>query len=352
MAMTLQDYYKSWFPADTVVSMFKTLAPLNHMEIALRGTSSTGNDFFRRYNAAADAKAMRELVAQPHIREIHLGGFYTQPVSREHCSKTPPRAKPLVFDIDLQDYRPIQEVIWNGVAKDNLTKCDLFLPLVLIGLEALKVALGDAFGFRSFACFYSGRRGAHLIVLDKAAFDLTEDARSAIASSLTVNSEGVPLHCFPAYTRAVELLVAGFAKLPLLEDDIYTKSLVERLNIKNPKFAGFVNEVVGREGAQERWAHIRKRIDTEDPWMATKLRKLVVEDVWPPIDTQVTARIGHLSKAPFSVHASTGRIAVALPDDCTEFDPKTCPSIATLSGLQKNAASVCARLAISDTTAW
>lgn len=346
--MFLHDYYASAFPAETVASILN-LSPLDRMEVALRGRTTNGTDFFTRYNSAANAADLRRLATQPNIREVHFGGFYVERVSKAHCSRNAAVARPLVIDVDLQDYLPVQKI---GVSKDDLDKCDAFLPLVLLGMEVLKVALTDAFGFESFVCFYSGRRGAHLLALDKRAFELTEQARSAIAASLSVKGGSVPLHSFPSYSRAVDLLMDEFGSLPLLEDDSYASSFVQRMNIKKSAFVDFENEVVGREGAAERWKHIRRRVEAGDEWMLCMLRRMVVEDVWPPIDAAVTATIGHLAKAPFSVHASTGRVAVALPDKCTEFDPSACPSLSNLDGLQKNAASVSTKIAVRDMDTW
>lgn len=335
--MTLVEYYKHHFPVETVVRMLEGLGPLDCMEIAIRGRTSNGKDFFRRYNSATDATTLRDLVGRPEIREVHFGGFFEQRVSREYCSEHPAVKKPLVIDVDLQDFGPVQRI---GIQKEDLAKCDAFLSLVLLGIEVLKVALEDAFGFKKFACFYSGRRGAHIWVLDERAFGLSSEARSAIVDSLTATRGSIPLHSFPPYSRAVDRLMSGFGNLALLDDDAYASSFVKRMKIKKLSFCDFENEVIGREGAFERWAHIQKRIKAGDVWMQDMLRNLVVQDTWPPIDAAVSASAGHLTKAPFSVHASTGRIAVALPTNAVEFDPASCPSLQNLKGLQRSCAKV------------
>lgn len=344
----LVQYHSQHYPAQQIVKLLTTCMPLSHMEVAIRGKTSAGGDYFSRYNCAGDASQLRQLAAARKATEIHFGAFYADSATREHCTLHPPVGKPFVIDLDLQDCPATAHF---KVPKENLQKCDRFLPLVLLGVEALKAALHDAFGFVHFACFYSGRRGVHMWVLDQRAFMLSPEARSAVTAALTAGGQGLPLYKFPSFARAVDVLFAGFGCLPLLEDDDYASEFVaciglqqkvDRLRVGARKqFAELRNEVFGRDSASERWKHIQKRVDeTGEEWIKERLRRLVVGQTWPKLDAAVSATTEHLTKSPFAVHSSTGRICVALPSPATAFDARTCPTVLDTRGLQKAVARI------------
>ena len=56
-------------------------------------------------------------------------------------------------------------------------------------------------------------------------------------------------------------------------------------------------------------------------WMRNRLHAAVLTLMWPRFDKGASTKLKHLIKAPFSVHSSTCRIAVPLPDNLTNFWP-------------------------------
>jgi hypothetical protein len=62
-------------------------------------------------------------------------------------------------------------------------------------------------------------------------------------------------------------------------------------------------------------------------WMRNRLHAAVLTLTWPRFDKGASTKLNHLIKAPFSVHSGTGRIAVPLADDLTNFWPGDVPKI-------------------------
>ena len=87
-----------------------------------------------------------------------------------------------------------------------------------IAVKIIDIALREDFGFRNILWVFSGRRGIHCWVSDKAVLDLTNEGRSAIVDYLGVYvgnemTGGVaklstPMH--PALVRASEIINSQF----------------------------------------------------------------------------------------------------------------------------------------------
>ena len=61
------------------------------------------------------------------------------------------------------------------------------------------------------------------------------------------------------------------------------------------------------------------------------LQECVLTFIFPRLDAAVSNQMAHLSKAPFSVHAKTGRVCVPVPSDPSGFDPSSAPTVAGLA---------------------
>ena len=311
--MTPAQYLREHFPYEHL-ELFLTLdRPLDYREIALRG-----DGWFARHQHADGAMGLRELATRAGVKEIHMGACWPEPMSKRTAARTAPVAKELVFDLDLQD-QPC--ATFFGVAKDDQEGNDVLLDCVLLGARVLEEALRAAYGFEQCATFYSGRRGVHLWVLDARAFALTSEARSAVVASLRAKG-GTPLAQSPTFASAVDLLVAEFPKLACFREERYRRAFGDKLNIRLVPNEAWV-------AAEDPWGALLGLLVKD--WMAERVREVVVQEAWPRLDEGACA-MEHLTKAPFSVHASTGRVCVPVGPG---FDPAACPNLVDRRSLDR-----------------
>jgi len=315
--MTPSQYLRDFFPYEHVQLLLSLHAPLERTEVALRGES-----FFSRHNCARDAEQLRELVTRPMIKEVHFGGVWPEMMSKRTAARMRPVARPFVLDLDLDDF---PAAAFFGVTKDDQEGCDALLDCVLLGARVLERTLRDVFGFEKTATFYSGRRGVHLWVLDKRAFELSAEARSAVVSALSPQG-GTSIVAHPSFSSAVDLLVEGFPNLSCWKEQRFREAFAGKLDFRSVP-ADWVT-------ARDPWKRLLDLIPPSQLWMTDKLRRVVVAEAWPRVDAGAAA-IDHLIKSPYSPHSSTGRIAVAVTPD---FRPKTCPRLsekASISSILK-----------------
>jgi DNA primase small subunit len=345
-----QDYWRHGFPAGQVSRLLQAAGPLANTEIAVEGAN-----YYRRYQPA-DQLAI--LAATQGLETLHVGSTWTKAPSKAFTSEvsrldaSKPDRRPLVFDLDLQDY-PFD------VVKEDLAGNDAIFPCVLMGAKILKHILTDAFGFERFLTFYSGRRGLHVYILDERALALTDEGRGAITSfvSLTCarNSKRLNGAAFnhPNFDCLYEdLVLALFVNvglrfrrdggLGLLETDVDVAAFLSILEINC--LDEIEAELLGR-APEARWTHLVARIEklAANPkryWVSAKLQEAVLSFTWPRPDVAVSAHLNHLLKIPFAAHASTGRIAVPIIDP-TKFRPADVPTIHNWDGVNALADQMC-----------
>lgn len=98
---------------------------------------------------------------------------------RNHTSFKP-LAKELCFDIDLTDYDDVRTCCQDA---DICEKCWTYATMAI---EVVDAALREDFGFVHILWVYSGRRGAHAWVCDRAAREMTDQQRKAVIGYLDV----------------------------------------------------------------------------------------------------------------------------------------------------------------------
>lgn len=84
----------------------------------------------------------------------------------------------------MTDYDPIRTCCSEA---DICKRCWGFIA---IAVEVLDTAIRDQFGYTKLLWVYSGRRGIHLWISDKEAFELNDDQRKAMVEYLTVIKNG------------------------------------------------------------------------------------------------------------------------------------------------------------------
>ena len=180
--MSSREYYQTRFPW-SCVHAFATLGSEGYperVEFSIEAIDAAGDDFRRRHIACKTHDDLRRVVNANDVRALPVGGIYPDDVQRsrgKHDQKA--RQKLLAFDIDLQDYDFL-----SASAADQV-KNDRSWALVAGGLCILRELLQSKFGFKCFLPVYSGRRGAHLWVLDARAIAASDAARDAICCNIT-----------------------------------------------------------------------------------------------------------------------------------------------------------------------
>lgn len=353
---SLAAYWGSQYPCDALVDMLtRNGDPLKRFEFAFECQSMVGDDqFMQRYQSFENAAQMREAlrVRSKHskILKLHIGacwsgvprkaGKVNDPKTHDLDRLRPHRA-PLRIDIDLTDYLQL------GVDKDDVDANDLHWPILNLAIRVTERALRDCFGMDELVSFYSGRRGVHIWVLDERAWQMDDEARATVIEFLScpLDKRGVAKEGFLARTPWYEELYAEEV-LPTFVDMLVVSAMdllgtsasicrfEDMMNITHPKIVQVFRELK-MDTVAIPTTKFQRLIDAVEEmarskaygWMPNRLNAAVLTLMWPRFDRGASAKLNHLIKAPFSVHSSTGRIAVPLPDDRSNFWPGDVPKI-------------------------
>jgi len=80
----------------------------------------------------------------------------------------------------------------------------------------------------------------------------------------------------------------------------------------------------------EKWKDIPSNTSTKKHLYDAK-HDIIVEYLYPRLDSEVTKHLNHLLKSPFVVHPGTGRVCVPIDSEHPEdFDPLTVPTVTEL----------------------
>lgn len=240
-----RQYYTYCFPFDTIFNLFSRTP--GHREFAF---NYQGGEVYRRFKTFSSAQALKVGTTSGYsgvASAINVGAVYECITDQKTII-----GRELIFDIDMNDYDNIRECGCRG-KKDICSSC---WKIARASIITLKFILAEIFGFKYMMCVYSGRRGYHIWILDKEAFTLDSQARE--------------------YIR-----------------DFFTSAAKNRNNN--------VDYILQNSGVID---FFKKEILTDPKLKVTDDSSKVFEYCWPRIDRKVTAEINHLSKCPFSMHAS------------------------------------------------
>jgi len=209
---------------------------------------------------------------------IHVGGFYEKPIT-EKVPENPQVVASLkkdwliverefVLDIDLTDYSDMR----TSCCKDEKKACVKCWRYARIGLRILDYLLRKCFGFQRIFYVFSGRRGAHVWVLDEKARVMTEQQRAAVVDFLTL-AEGSA--SYPEFDTVFRDVIGPFVLSEM-------KDLVDK---------------------------VTAILATADPTRKGYLaKKEFAKACWPRLDGPVSKKLNHCLKMPYSLHPSTRNV--------------------------------------------
>ncbi|KAI4187115.1 MAG: hypothetical protein L6R41_003021 [Letrouitia leprolyta] len=344
-------FYQRLFPFRLLFQWLNhSMKPSNdfgHREFAF----TLQKDAYRRYQSYPTSDLLRKDVLGLNPSRFEIGPVYTaNPRDRKTLRKSTafrPRAKELVFDIDLTDYDEVRTCC------DKANICHKCWSFITMAIKVVDVALRDDFGFEHIMWVYSGRRGAHAWISDKRARNMDDQKRKAITGYLEVVKGGAqsgkkvnvkrPLH--PHLARSLDILKEHFQGDILENQDPWAKpEKAERLLQLLPDKA--LNDALRKKwdaapgrSSVSKWADIdslakagaSKNLDGKA--LLEAKQDIVLEYTYPRLDAEVSKKQIHLLKSPFVVHPGTGRVCVPIDTRRVEkFDPLGVPTVTDLLG--------------------
>ena len=326
-------YYRQNFPADALHAFFAVAhegqsdSALDRREWGVETVDGT----FLRWLHCGSSKELARLVTKFGTGKLNVGAVYGCSVAeRNRRQAMHPVQREFVVDIDLDDY--------GDVGKDDLEGCDRHWPVVAIGLTAVRKVLETAFGFRHFLVVYSGRRGGHLWVCDRRARAMDNEKRASVvaflqgAMGLPAQSSGEPgagprfdwVRDHPNLKQLVAHTVCFFENrgvraaseggVGMLDEahrrDAFLASVDAALHAR---LEGAVRTKSGKAAQSTIKEYVRRHGGVQ---LRRRYEDAVMTLVFPRLDVNVSTHMGHMLKAPFSVHPKTGRVSVPLPPDC------------------------------------
>ena len=314
------------------------------------------NDAYLRYQSYPSADLLRKDILKLNPSRFEIGPVYTSnPRDRKTLRKSSafkPLSKEIVFDIDLTDYDDIRTCCTNA----NI--CSKCWPFASMAIKVVDAALREDFGFEHIMWVYSGRRGVHAWISDKAARELDDEKRKALTGYFEVvrgNAQSGkkvnvkrPLH--PHLARSLEILSPYFRDTVLVDQDSFasaagTERLLTLLNFDTMLQAALRKKWTAspERPSVRKWRDIdelaasgvSKNLDTVK--LKEAKQDILLEYTYPRLDVEVGKKRIHLLKSPFVVHPGTGRVCVPISGDASKhdvdvFDPFEVPKVTELLG--------------------
>ena len=179
--LTTREYYVDHYPYHALATLATGHGdPLCHREFAVEG------DYYKRYIGERDVGALRRACLEmKSLRSIHIGAVFSNSPYLARKGLAAPLRREFIIDIDLTDYETLDLKTRDPTTGEellDLEACDAAWPFAAIGIFLLRYLLREHFGYEHFLVVYSGRRGAHLWVLDERAMGASDEVRAAVAT--------------------------------------------------------------------------------------------------------------------------------------------------------------------------
>ena len=347
----------------------KTPSVFTKREFSFTIEKVPGEEIYIRYKSFPNKQEMESTICKMKPHKIDIGAVYTHPPKDKDAFSTfKPTQRELVFDIDLTDYDSIRNC---GCQNANI--CRKCWTLMTMAMKVMQRGLKEDFGFQHIVWFYSGRRGVHCWVCDPNARQLTNDARTAVATYFEVMAETdhnkdsmnltLPLH--PLFQKSFDILEPWFIDTILPKSGhglLASPTQWEKLLSTLPEGAQPIADKLSQKWLSksntstpaDKWQalqtaisaflkvhknksthtsnkQIKKLSFAEIQKLETWKYKTVFTHTYPRLDINVSKMQNHLLKSPFCVHPKTGRVCIPINlEDVESFDPFEVPTLPRL----------------------
>ncbi|KAJ9117308.1 hypothetical protein QFC20_000455 [Naganishia adeliensis] len=319
-----------------------------HREFAF----TLGESTYVRYNSFNNSEEFKKEILRANPTRFEIGPVYNaRPRDRKtmQASALRPEKRELVFDIDMTDYDEIRTCCSGG----NI--CVRCWGYIAAAVKVLDHSLRENFGFQHLLWVYSGRRGIHCWISDRAALDLSDDQRKAITNFLEVikggkeqlkkvnvrgSNDNGDLH--PALFDALNDVKEMFVKTVLRDQDCFRQergwetllALIPDKDVADSLRSRWQNS---ESSSSTKWTDLLKaREKLADQHLrynkiVKAMEDIILQYTYPRIDAEVSKRRNHLLKSPFVIHPGTGRVCVPIdPSQIESFDPAGVPTVGQL----------------------
>ncbi|GLG98638.1 DNA primase small subunit [Gryllus bimaculatus] len=296
-----------------------------------------------RFQSFRDCGEWRRALLEEKPAKIDVGALYTLDVKKKTANGFAPCEKELVFDIDITDY---DDVRYCCKGASVCQKCWKFLA---VACKILDITLREDFGFQHLLWVFSGRRGIHCWVCDDSVRILPIEARCAIINYVQLVIGGVYMpkkvkiaeeNIHHSIRRALDIIREYFIIVCIQEQDILgtPRKMAKFLNvIEDEDLKEVQDKFFEHRCSRDRWFAFMEYIkELQDTGNLKRVHKHIVEEImiqylYPRLDSNVSKSVNHLLKCPFSVHADTGKIAIPFdPKDVDNFNPLKVPNVELL----------------------
>ncbi|VDL18822.1 unnamed protein product [Hymenolepis diminuta] len=351
----LKIFYRKLFPCELVCKWLSCGSKQMSEVLSRREFSFTlPGDVYVRYQSFNDSASFRKELIKSCPHKIDIGAVYSAPPKLQRSLSSvafTPEWKELVFDIDLTDYDEIRFCCGAQNPDAKAPICEKCWELAKCAVICMDRALREDFGLEHILWVYSGRRGVHCWVCDPVARQLDSVGRTAIVEYLTLAHGGEarkskkaaqlvdqPLH--PSIESAASLLCPRFSNYCISQDMLNScyperikwvlKHLPADMTLQRNKLTDqWTSDSSDNSSTAKRWNTLK--LFLQEVRRNNIIKDIVLNTLYPRLDSNVSTGTGHLLKSPFCVHPKTGFVCVPFDaQNIEEFNPLTVPSLTSL----------------------
>ena len=289
----LATYWARAFPLDQLEPLLTCHGmPLETREFCLqiaKGTVFLRNDAFPRL------RDLRARLVKEEATRLELGPMYPDRGRKEtrNSNANPMLQRFIWFDMDINDWEN-RECLCDESKPQMCARC--WSWYMVPAMRVLDLVLRERLGFSRLMWVFSGRRGVHCAVLDPWVIEAYADPLRHTDKSL------------------------------LQREALFASLAYE--NIGDSMRSRVLGEILEPHVAKLAWPGRRERNECQGD--KEERERYLVKRFYPILDKQVTCKVGHLVKCPFSPH-SNGNVSVPFDLGSAvsgEFDPiKGTPTI-------------------------
>jgi len=344
----LRIYYDRLFP---VGLFFKWLSYADNNELIKKREFSftLEGDVYIRYCSFTTKEEFKAGLLSKVPIKIDIGACFNAPPNQhESVANFKPQSKEFVIDIDMTDYDEVRSCC------SGADICERCWVLMTAALKVVDRMITQDFGFKRRLWVYSGRRGIHCWVCDKEARAMTDRARSAVISYMSIELQKRELcsrmdvgtnTMHPTLNQAYDEVLPYFEGSPQLDDrgiksiidsqhlmetEESTELMLSIMGLENDEDFTPVTTMDNKTGLQK-WEWLKKKVNSKNKArgaVKNALQMAVFTYCYPRLDANVSKQLNHLLKSPFCVHPKTGRVCVPIdPSLAEEFDPSSVPTL-------------------------